>query len=73
MDANIDCPASRDYSKAYLHHLVKSGELLGQILLSWHNLAFYQALMRELRAAIREGRLDAFRARFKAGLTTSQA
>jgi queuine tRNA-ribosyltransferase len=52
---------------------VKSGELLGQILLSWHNLAFYQALMRELRAAIREGRLDAFRARFKAGLTTSQA
>jgi queuine tRNA-ribosyltransferase len=73
LDANIDCPASRDYSKAYLHHLVKSGELLGQILLSWHNLAFYQALMRELRAAIREGRLDAFRARFKAGLTTYQA
>jgi queuine tRNA-ribosyltransferase len=73
LDASLDCPASRDYSKAYLHHLVKSGELLGQILLSWHNLGFYQALMRELRAAIGEGRLDAFRARFKAGLATSQA
>jgi queuine tRNA-ribosyltransferase len=68
LDPALDCPASRDYSKAYLHHLVKSGELLGQILLSWHNLAFYQALMRELRAAIREGRLDAFRSRFRAGL-----
>ena len=38
----IDCPASRDYSKAYLHHLVKSDELLGQVLLSWHNLAFFE-------------------------------
>jgi queuine tRNA-ribosyltransferase len=71
LDPSLDCPASRDYSKAYLHHLVKSGEILGQILLSWHNLAFYQALMSQLRAAIGEGRLDAFRARFKAGLATS--
>jgi queuine tRNA-ribosyltransferase len=71
LDASLDCPASRDYSKAYLHHLVKSGEILGQVLLSWHNLAFYQALMGELRAAILEGRLDAFRARFKAGLATA--
>jgi queuine tRNA-ribosyltransferase len=71
LDPALDCPASRDYSKAYLHHLVKSGEILGQILLSWHNLAFYQALMSQLRAAIGEGRLDAFRARFKAGLATS--
>jgi len=61
LDAEIACPASRDYSKAYLHHLVKSGEILGQVLLSWHNLAFYQALMGGLRTAIGEGRLGAFR------------
>jgi queuine tRNA-ribosyltransferase len=61
LDATLDCPASRDYSRAYLHHLVKSGEILGQVLLSWHNLAFYQDLMRRLRAAIRAGRLAEFR------------
>ena len=60
LDATIDCPASRDYSKAYLHHLVKSGEILGQVLLSWHNLAVFQALMADLRTAIAEGRLEAF-------------
>src|ERR1700744_468627 len=64
LDATIDCPASRDYSKAYLHHLVKSEEILGQVLLSWHNLAFFQTLMATLRAAIAEGRLDAFRREF---------
>jgi queuine tRNA-ribosyltransferase len=61
LDETLDCPASRDYSRAYLHHLVKSGEILGQVLLSWHNLAFYQDLMRRLRAAIAEGRLGSFR------------
>ena len=67
LDETIDCPASRDYSKAYLHHLVKSQEILAQVLLSWHNLAFYQALMAGLRAAIVEGRLAAFRADCAAG------
>jgi queuine tRNA-ribosyltransferase len=66
LDETIDIPASRDYSKAYLHHLVKSDEILGQVLLSWHNLAFFQALMAELRAAIAEGRLAAFRRSFQA-------
>jgi queuine tRNA-ribosyltransferase len=65
LDETADCDASRNYSKAYLHHLVKSEEILGQVLLSWHNLAFFQALMSELRAAIAEGRLDAFRRDFK--------
>ncbi|HEY7899544.1 MAG TPA: tRNA guanosine(34) transglycosylase Tgt, partial [Caulobacteraceae bacterium] len=51
-----DCPASRDYSKAYLRHLVKSEEILGQVLLSWHNLAFFQAFMRAAREAIRSHR-----------------
>jgi len=66
LDPNSDCPASRDYSRAYLHHLVKADEILGQVLLSWHNLAFFQALMAALRAAITEGRLDAFRRDFAA-------
>ncbi len=68
LDASIDCPASRDYSKAYLHHLFKSEEILGQVLLSWHNLAFFQALMGQMRAAIAEGRFEAFRRAFHAGL-----
>ena len=67
LDPQSDCPASRDYAKAYLHHLVKSDEILGQVLLSWHNVAFFQALMAKLRAAIAEGRLDAFRKAFRAG------
>jgi len=64
LDARIDCPASRDYSKAYLHHLVKADEILGQVLLSWHNIAFFQHLMGEMRQAIAEGRFEAFRKAF---------
>jgi queuine tRNA-ribosyltransferase len=66
LDASVDCPASRDYSKAYLHHLVKSDEILGQVLLSWHNLAFFQALMARMRTAIAEGRFESFRRAFAA-------
>jgi queuine tRNA-ribosyltransferase len=61
LDPGSDCPASRDYSRAYLHHLVKSGEILGQVLLSWHNVAFYQALMARMRAAIADGTFEALR------------
>lgn len=68
LDDMSDCPASRDYSKAYLHHLFKAGELLGQTLLSWHNIAYYQSLMQRLRDAIAERRLDDFRAEFRARL-----
>jgi queuine tRNA-ribosyltransferase len=68
LDPAIPCPASRDYSKAYLHHLVRSDEILGQVLLSWHNLAVFQALMANMRAAIAEGRFEAFRRDFHAGL-----
>ncbi len=68
LDASIDCPASRDYSKAYLHHLFKAGELLGQTLLSWHNIAYYQALMARMRTAISEGRFGDFRTAFRARL-----
>ena len=66
LDPDSDCPASRDYSKAYLHHLVKAEEILGQVLLSWHNIAFYQQMMAQVRTAIAEGRFDAWRAAFKA-------
>jgi queuine tRNA-ribosyltransferase len=65
LDDSIDCPASRDYSKAYLHHLFKAGELLGQVLLSWHNVAYYQMLMTRLRTAIADKRLEDFQATFK--------
>ncbi len=66
IDPDSACPASRDYSKAYLHHLVKSQEILGQVLLSWHNLAFFQSLMAAMRAAIAAGRFEAFRRDFHA-------
>jgi queuine tRNA-ribosyltransferase len=66
LSPDVDCPASNAYSKAYLHHLVRSDEILGQVLLSWHNIAFFQALTAAMRAAIAEGRFDAFRRDFHA-------
>ncbi len=66
LDARSTCPATRDYSRAYLHHLVKAGEILGMMLLTWNNLAYYQDLMGGLRLAISEGRLDDFIAETKA-------
>jgi len=60
----VNCPASRDYSKAYLHHLVRAGEYLGSMILSWHNVAYYEDLMARMRAAISEGRFEAFRTEF---------
>jgi queuine tRNA-ribosyltransferase len=52
LDEESDCPAARDYSRAYLHHLVKSGEALGAMLLTWNNLSYYQRLMQDIRDAI---------------------
>jgi len=65
LDETIACPASSHYSKAYLHHLVKSEEILGQVLLSWHNIAFFQALTQAMRDAISQGRFEQFRKDFK--------
>ena len=62
LDATSDCPARRDYSRAYLQHLIRSGEMLGMMLLSWANLAFYQELMASIRLAIAEGRYAQFAA-----------
>ncbi|MCZ4297926.1 tRNA guanosine(34) transglycosylase Tgt [Henriciella marina] len=61
IDEAVPSPASQDYSKAYLHHLIKSGEYLGSMILSWHNTAFFQALMAEIRLSIAENRFDALR------------
>lgn len=60
LDESIPCEASRDYSRAYLHHLVKAEELLAQVLLSWHNIAYYQQLIARMRTAIATGRMGAF-------------
>jgi queuine tRNA-ribosyltransferase len=56
LDEESACPATRDYSRAYLHHLVKSNEALGGMLLTWNNLAYYQSLMADIRASIEAGR-----------------
>ena len=66
LDADSACPASRLYSKAYLHHLIRAEEILGQVLLSWHNIAFYQALTAAMREAIQTDRYGQFRAAFRA-------
>ncbi|MGI6680399.1 MAG: tRNA guanosine(34) transglycosylase Tgt [Bdellovibrionota bacterium] len=58
LDENCDCIACRRYSRAYIHHLFKVGEMLGPVLLSTHNLAFYLNLMKDIREAIKEGRFD---------------
>ena len=63
------CEATRVYSRAYLHHLVKANEMLGQILLSTINLAYYQELMQGMRAAINAGRFQDFRATAKSHWT----
>jgi len=67
LDAGVACSASRDYSRAYLHHLVRSGEILGAMLLTAHNLSYYAQLMTGMRAAITEGCFDAFAAEVTAG------
>lgn len=59
LDAECRCPACQKFSRAYLHHVVKAGEIIASILLSWHNLTYYQDLMAGLRAAIAEGTVAA--------------
>jgi len=66
LDAESAHPAARTYSRAYLHHLTKANEILGQVLLSTINLAYYQALMAGMREAIAAGRFGGFKAVTKA-------
>ena len=69
LDEKIDCPASNNYTKAYIHHLVRSGELLGSMILSWHNIAYYQDLMSRMRVAISSGEFDSFITNFRLNYT----
>ena len=64
LDKNCDCPACKDYTKAYLNHLVKSGEILGCMLMTWHNLTYYQKLMSDIRAHIEKGDFEDFAKEF---------
>ncbi len=66
LDPQVDCPASSDYSRAYLSHLFKAGEYLGPMLVSWHNTAFFQALMACMRTAIEAGAFESLRAELSA-------
>ena len=61
LDKDCSCPACRQFSRAYLHHTVKSGEIVAAMLLTWHNLSFYQNLMASLRDAIAAGGTGRFR------------
>jgi len=64
LDEGCTCPACQKYSRAYLHHVVRSDEIIGSMLLTWHNLHYYQQLMQGLRDAIAAESLDAFVAHF---------
>ncbi|MEE3316852.1 MAG: tRNA guanosine(34) transglycosylase Tgt [Pseudomonadota bacterium] len=66
LDENCTCPACSNYSRAYLHHVYRSGEMICGMLLTWHNLHYYQELMQEMRDAIAAGTFDAFETAFHA-------
>ena len=70
IDDSCDCPVCATWSRAYVHHLVRSGEILGAMLMTEHNIGFYQALMKSLRSAIAGGRLEDFATSFRRRYTS---
>ena len=66
LDADCHCPVCTTWSRAYLHHLVRSNEMLGAMLMTQHNLHFYQDLMQGMRDAIAGGRFASFQSDFDA-------
>ncbi|MFL1461224.1 tRNA guanosine(34) transglycosylase Tgt [Roseococcus sp. DSY-14] len=72
LDADCPCPACRRHSRAYIHHLLKCDEMLGPILLTWHNIHYYQDLMGRMRAAILQGRFEAEAAVIEADWTKGE-
>jgi queuine tRNA-ribosyltransferase len=66
LDEACTCPACTGYSRAYLHHVFRAGEIIASMLLTWHNLHYYQELTAGMRAAIAEGRFAAWEAEFHA-------
>ncbi|HEX5326830.1 MAG TPA: tRNA-guanine transglycosylase, partial [Acetobacteraceae bacterium] len=73
LDPGCRCPACSRHCRGYLHHLFRAEEVLGPMLLTWHNLTYYQDLMRGLREAVIAGRLDGHAARLRAGWTNRDA
>lgn len=71
VEEGCQCPACREYSRAYIRHLLKAGEMLGLRLCVLHNLYFYNHLMEEIRTAIRTGTFEAYRKRMNESLTSS--
>ena len=66
LEEGCDCPLCRNFSRAYIHHLQKCNEILGVMLLTWHNIRYYQRLMQGLRTAIETDTLQEFAAKFYA-------
>jgi len=66
LDENCSCPTCSNYSRAYLHHVFKSGEIIASMLMTWHNLHYYQELMAGMRGAIAAGEFGAFQIHFHA-------
>ena len=66
LDESCTCPACRGYGRAYLHHVFRSSEIIASMLLTWHNLTYYQDLMADMRAAIAAGTFDEFQRKFAA-------
>ena len=66
LDESCTCPACRSYSRAYLHHVFRAGEMISGMLLTWHNLHYFQEIMAGMRAAIADGRFTAWEADFHA-------
>ena len=67
LDEVCQCPACRNYSRAYLHHVFRAGEMISGMLLTWHNLHYFQDLMEGMRTAIAQNRFDVFEKAFHAG------
>lgn len=67
LDVNCECAACKGHTRAYLHHLFRANEMLGPVLLTWHNLTYYQSLMHGIRSAIQQGGLADYTARIRAG------
>jgi queuine tRNA-ribosyltransferase len=72
LDPGCECPACRKHTRAYLHHLFRAGEMLGPMLLTWHNLTYYQSLMRSIRSSIRAGQFATQASLLRAGWMTPE-
>ena len=66
LDENCTCPACQNYSRAYLHHVFRSNEMISGMLLTWHNLHYFQQIMQEMRDAIAAGTFAQWEAEFHA-------